>query len=193
MPTFLNMAVCCAMNQNRSMEAHGLLQKKGFKVSSYGTSNNIKLPGMSITQPNIYSFNTTYREIYNDLREKNENFYRNTGLLHLLQRNISLKEKPESFFEVERAFDLVITCEERCFVFIFEYYGRKEYLNDYSDGVFYLVNFDIKDTPSDAILGANEILQFVKIIEDCNLDIDTAIEKFCEIKKCTLLYTVLNK
>ena len=52
----LKVAVVCSSNMNRSMEAHSVLAKKNFSVSSYGTGNQIKIPGKSKHEPNIYPF-----------------------------------------------------------------------------------------------------------------------------------------
>ena len=68
-------AVICASNQNRSMEAHQALGKKGFEVDSYGTNNMIKVPGPAADRPNAYPFGTTYEQIYNDLKNKDSNLY----------------------------------------------------------------------------------------------------------------------
>jgi RNA polymerase II subunit A C-terminal domain phosphatase SSU72 len=69
-------AVVCASNQNRSVEAHALFLSKGFKNTfSYGTSSKCKLPGPSIDKPNIYPFGTPYRRIYEELRNQNPELY----------------------------------------------------------------------------------------------------------------------
>ena len=50
----LRHAMVCAFNQNRSMEAHALLKKHGFDVSSYGTGAHMKMLGTSIRETNVY-------------------------------------------------------------------------------------------------------------------------------------------
>lgn len=65
-------AVVCSSNQNRSMEAHSVLLKKGFNVRSFGSGNQVKLPGPSPTQPNVYDFSVTYDDMYNDLLAKDK-------------------------------------------------------------------------------------------------------------------------
>lgn len=70
-------AVICASNQNRSMETHHLFQERGVpNVFSYGTGSQIKLPGPTRNQPNVYDFGvTTYQEIFNDLSAKDRDLY----------------------------------------------------------------------------------------------------------------------
>ena len=50
-------------------------RKKGFNVRSFGTGNQVKLPGPSPTSPNIYDFSTTYDEMYKDLLRKDFDLY----------------------------------------------------------------------------------------------------------------------
>lgn len=50
-------------------------RKKGFKVRSFGSGNQVKLPGSSADSPNVYNFNTTYDEMYQDLKSKDPALY----------------------------------------------------------------------------------------------------------------------
>ena len=49
--------------------------KKGFKVQSFGTGSAVKLPGTGPSQPNVYSFETTYEHMYQDLQQKDAQLY----------------------------------------------------------------------------------------------------------------------
>jgi hypothetical protein len=72
----LRIALVCASNQNRSMETHALLIKKGYQnVSSYGTNGKVRLPGPAPDQPLIYEFGTSYASIIEDLRSRDEELY----------------------------------------------------------------------------------------------------------------------
>ncbi|WUR03244.1 RNA polymerase II subunit A C-terminal domain phosphatase SSU72 [Vairimorpha necatrix] len=152
----MKIAVCCAMNQNRSMEAHKVLQNSGYEIDSYGTNNQIKIPGETLETPNIYKFGTSYREIYEDLHNKNAPFYEKIGILKMLERNMKIKNYAENFFEKNVHHDLIITAEEKCFVAIYE-----NKIKNSGNIKTFLINFDIKDTISDASSGALEIKDFI--------------------------------
>jgi len=57
------------------MEAHSLLKRQGFDVSSYGTGAHVKLPGPSIREPNVYEFGTPYKQMFEELRRKDPELY----------------------------------------------------------------------------------------------------------------------
>jgi hypothetical protein len=52
-----------------------VVRKKGFRVSSFGTGNQVKLPGPSPDKPNVYDFSITYDEMYKDLWRKDPDLY----------------------------------------------------------------------------------------------------------------------
>jgi RNA polymerase II subunit A C-terminal domain phosphatase SSU72 len=127
----LSIAVVCSSNQNRSMEAHYLLQKRGFRVRSFGTGAQVKLPGSSPSEPNVYKFDTSYAEMHEDLSRRDLEFYTQNGLLSMLERNKRMKIKPERFQECHDRFHLIFTVEDRVFDILLEdLYTRPR--NDFS-------------------------------------------------------------
>jgi RNA polymerase II subunit A C-terminal domain phosphatase SSU72 len=56
-------------------------RKRGFDVQSFGSGNQVKLPGPSPDRPNIYDFGTSYNDIYNDLASKDKTLLVNTFYL----------------------------------------------------------------------------------------------------------------
>ncbi|EOB12435.1 RNA polymerase II subunit A C-terminal domain phosphatase ssu72 [Nosema bombycis CQ1] len=179
----MKIAVVCAMNQNRSMEAHKVLLEAGFQVDSYGTNKNIKIPGESIDKPNVYPFGVSYLEIYEDLKNNNEIFYERIGMLKMLKRNMKIKEKALNYYQCNNViYDLVITAEEKCFTSIFNEINYK-----------FLINFDIKDNLLDASEGAQEILKFVKNVAELKGGFEEkvkgALEKYTETTGKMLIFT----
>lgn len=49
--------------------------KRDFNVKSFGSGTVVKLPGPGPDRPNIYSFTTTYDEMYKDLLRKDSQLY----------------------------------------------------------------------------------------------------------------------
>ncbi|XP_020255100.1 RNA polymerase II subunit A C-terminal domain phosphatase SSU72-like [Asparagus officinalis] len=113
----LRYAMVCSSKQNRSMEAHSLLQRHGFDVSSYGTRAHVKLPGPSYREPNIYEFRTPYHKMYDDLLRKNPELYKRNGILPMLKRNMSVKLAPQRWQDnaADGPFDVVLSFEDRVF------------------------------------------------------------------------------
>ncbi|CAB3982616.1 RNA polymerase II subunit A C-terminal domain phosphatase SSU72 [Paramuricea clavata] len=172
----LKIAVVCSSNQNRSMEAHKFLSKKGFNVKSYGSGNQVKLPGASPTQPNVYSFHTTYDEMYKDLLRKDRQLYTQNGILHMLDRNRRIKARPERFQDTKENFDIVITAEERVYDQVVESLESREPVT-YSP--VHVINIDIQDNHEEATLGAFLVCNLCEQIskaEDTEGEIDEILE-----------------
>ncbi|KAK6462421.1 RNA polymerase II subunit A [Scheffersomyces coipomensis] len=168
----LKICTVCASNNNRSMEAHKQLRDAGYNVKSFGTGSAVRLPGPSIDKPNVYDFGTPYEDIYQDLIGQScRKMYEANGLIHMLDRNRKVKSAPEKWQNNAYAgkFDLVITCEERCFDSVLEdlmfRMYNKEDQNDVRQ-VVHIINIDIKDDNENALLGGKGILKLVNMIHD---------------------------
>nr|XP_024381800.1 RNA polymerase II subunit A C-terminal domain phosphatase SSU72-like isoform X2 [Physcomitrium patens] len=148
----LRHAMVCASNQNRSMEAHALLQRQGLNVSSYGTGSHVKLPGPSAREPNVYSFGTPYRVMLEDLMKKDPELYKRNGLLQMLKRNLGVKEAPQRWQDnaADGTFDVVFTFEERVFDTVIDDLENRE-TNLMKLAL--IINMDVKDNHDEAAIG----------------------------------------
>lgn len=165
------------------MEAHLRLSSASYPVISFGTGSLVRLPGPSINQPNVYTFNSkTYDEIYNELSSKDRGLYRANGILNMLERNRSVKRVPERWqdWPVGRprlghqsdrgsrgseggVVDVVITCEERCWDAVVDnLLERGSPLNK----PVHVINVDIKDNHEEALVGGNAILDLANSLNE---------------------------
>ncbi|TKS71791.1 RNA polymerase II subunit A C-terminal domain phosphatase SSU72 [Collichthys lucidus] len=199
----LRVAVVCSSNQNRSMEAHNILSKRGFDVRSFGTGSHVKLPGPAPDKPNVYDFKTTYVQMYNDLvcRPLTVGYevqtcipayqrYTQNGILHMLDRNKRIKSKPERFQNCKDKFDLVITCEERVYDQVLEDLNSRE--QETLQPV-HVINVDIQDNHEEATLGAFlicELCQCIQHTDDMENEIDELLQEFEEKSNRPFLHTV---
>eukprot|EP00040_Diaphanoeca_grandis_P013403 m.67753 g.67753 ORF g.67753 m.67753 type:complete len:236 (+) comp23865_c0_seq1:948-1655(+) len=187
----LKFAVVCSSNQNRSMEAHLFMARKGFLVESYGSGNQVKIPGPSIDKPNSYDFGKwTYDEIYNDLVDKDEELYRQNGMLKMVDRNRDIKSAPQRFQDEIEEFDVVVTCEARVFDQVVEGLEARE---ESSFKPVHVCNVEIKDTHESATLGALHIVDLcdkLEQVEDLDDAIDEVVAKFEENSGESVMHTV---
>ncbi|KAI8914759.1 hypothetical protein PhCBS80983_g00837 [Powellomyces hirtus] len=184
------LAVICASNQNRSMEAHNVLQKAGYVVSSYGTGSAVRLPGPAADKPNIYAFGLPYNDMFNDLLKKDANLYKANGLLSMLDRNRRIKRAPERWQESRDVFDVIISCEERCFDSACEDLNSRP--SDLNRPV-HLINIEIVDNHQEAAVGGQLILQLVNMIAqspDRDADLDRILDDFSARTKAQVMHTV---
>ena len=181
----LKFCTVCASNQNRSMEAHLRLAAASYPCISFGTGSLVRLPGPTITQPNVYAFNTTsYRSMYDELSAKDPRLYRANGLLTMLERNLGVKWGPERWQDwpigaprldhiskgdkgakgAEAGFvDVVITCEERCWdAVVDDLISRGGGLNR----PVHVINVDIRDNHEEALVGGKAILDLADTLNE---------------------------
>ncbi|OQO15011.1 RNA polymerase II subunit A C-terminal domain phosphatase ssu72 [Cryoendolithus antarcticus] len=184
----LKFCTVCASNNNRSMEAHLRLTTapNPYPTISFGTGSLVRLPGPSITQPNVYNFNSTsYSAMYEELLSKDARLYRLNGILPMLERNKGVKWGPERWQDwrigVPRVgkrvwgegqgewdsdkgakgaeggvVDVVFTCEERCWDAVVD-----DLLSRGSplNRPVHVFNVDIKDNHEEALVGGKAILE----------------------------------
>ncbi|KAI0473723.1 RNA polymerase II subunit A C-terminal domain phosphatase SSU72 [Xylariaceae sp. FL0804] len=171
----LRLCTVCASNQNRSMEAHLRLSEAYYPVISFGTGSLVRLPGPTITQPNVYPFNkVSYDTMFKELDEKDRRLYTANGLLNMIGRNRGIKWGPERWQDwqigiprVEHTkdrgssgseggvVDVVFTCEERCWdAVIDDLLNRGSPLNR----PVHVINVDIKDNHEEAAIGGRGIV-----------------------------------
>ena len=184
----LKFCTVCASNNNRSMEAHLRLTTApsgAYPTISFGTGSLVRLPGPSITQPNVYHFNSTsYSAMYEELAAKDPRLYRANGILPMLERNRNVKWGPERWqdwrvgvprvgkrngdgdaeYRSDKGYtgteagtvDIVITCEERCWdAVVDDLLTRGSPLNR----PVHVFNVDIKDNHEEALVGGKAILE----------------------------------
>lgn len=186
----LSVAVVCSSNQNRSMEAHSFLSKRGYNVRSFGTGSQVKLPGATLDKPNIYDFNTTYDEMYRDLMRKDPELYTQNGILHMLDRNRRIKPMPERFQACKEKFNVIITCEERVYDQVIEDFETRE-KEDMQPA--HIINIDIQDNHEEATIGAFLISDLATMLfesDDLDNDIDEILQDFEPRARRPILHTV---
>jgi len=165
------------------MEAHLRLSLAHHPVISFGTGSLIRLPGPTMTQPNVYPFNvTSYDKMYADLEAADAKLYRANGVLNMLARNRAVKFGPERWQdwavgkprlrnEADRGsagteggvVDVVVTCEERCWDAVVDnLLERGSPLNR----PVHVINVDIKDNHEEALVGGRAILDLAGRLDE---------------------------
>jgi RNA polymerase II subunit A C-terminal domain phosphatase SSU72 len=159
------------------MVAHLRLSLAAYPVISFGTGSLVRLPGPTITQPNVYPFNSiSYASMYAELSAKDARLYRANGVLNMVERNKSVKYGPERWqdwavgqprldkYRNDKGYagteagvvDVVVTCEERCWDAVVDnLLERGAPLNR----PVHIINVDIRDNHEEALVGGNAILE----------------------------------
>lgn len=155
------------------MVAHLTLKNAGFNVSSYGTGSAVRMPGPSANKPVVYPFGTPYNDMYHELEQIDQRLYTANGVLMMLDRNRQIKDHPERWHEKDptKIFDVVFTCEERCFDAVCQdLLQRGTKLNR----MVHVINVEIKDNHEEAVVGGKGILELANMLVEDN-DVDSNI------------------
>jgi RNA polymerase II subunit A C-terminal domain phosphatase SSU72 len=159
-------------------------------VRSFGTGKEVKLPGPSLQSPNIYDFNTSYEFMLKDLTNKDKTLYTQNGILHMLERNKRIKQKPERFQEFKEQFDVIFTVEERIFDQVIEdLETRDKVLNQ----PVHIINIDVADNHEDATLGAFLLYELAQILlksSDMENEIDEDLQDYESKIKRPILHSI---
>ncbi|CAG9466385.1 unnamed protein product [Pedinophyceae sp. YPF-701] len=159
----LHFAMVCASNMNRSMEAHTVLKRHNFKVSSFGVGGSVKLPGPTADQPNIYDFGTPYKDIHADLSRQDPELYRRNGLIMMLERNMGVKTAPQRWQETRSVpFDVVITFEMSVFDRLIDDMLKREGMHFKT---MLVINIDVKDSDEESKKAAPQAMRLCQMLE----------------------------
>ncbi|BFG33237.1 RNA polymerase II subunit A C-terminal domain phosphatase SSU72 [Prunus yedoensis var. nudiflora] len=185
-------AMVCSSNQNRSMEAHSLLKRQGFDVSSYGTGAHVKLPGPSLREPNVYDFGTPYKQMFDDLRRKDPELYKRNGILPMLKRNSTVKLAPQRWQDnaADGSFDVVFTFEEKVFDMVLEDLNNRDHV---LKKCALIINLEVKDNHEEAAVGARlalDLCQEIEAAESWEDSIDDIVTGFEKQQRRKLLYSI---
>ncbi|GME82665.1 unnamed protein product [Ambrosiozyma monospora] len=184
----LKFCTVCASNNNRSMEAHKVLKEHGFIVRSYGTGSAVRLPGVNFNEPNVFPFGTPYTSILERLNQQDEKVHTRNGVLDMTHRNIKVKTAPERWpyynqphqilpaeehpeFKDELDFQVVITCEERCFdAVVDDFLNRSYFKPSPTSTATHCFNVEIRDDHESARAGGGAILDLANWLKDAYTD-----------------------
>jgi len=173
----------CSSNMNRSMEAHKQLKRKGLDVSSYGVGTMVRLPAPNNSQA-IFPFGTPYREIYDKLRENDGgSWYKNNGLLGMVERNMEIKDHPERWQEIPNLsgkFNIVFCFEERVFDQLMENVSNREPENVDEPLPLHIVNLEVTDNTEEATVGAQIALDFCLRANEAADQLDDELPRIVE-------------
>jgi len=194
MSDHLRFAMICASNVNRSVAAHMKLLEAGFSsdaVESYGVGQAVKLPGEAVDSPNRYEFDAVaYQEILDDLKAKNESFYRSKGILDMLERDVTVKRGPNKWQSRNRTrdrFDIILTFEKRVFDVVVE---------DLSAGsglACAVINMEVMDTATEAVEAAPDAVMLCQAIREAGEweeTIEDVLEEFTSKRDRSVEYEI---
>ncbi|KAJ3062827.1 hypothetical protein HDU98_001331, partial [Podochytrium sp. JEL0797] len=89
-------------------------------VTTKSSASGIVFCGLAVVSSKGNRFDTPYEDIHKDLVTKDRILYAQNGLLMMLERNMATKRSPESWQLSREIFNVIFTCEERCYDAVLE-------------------------------------------------------------------------
>ena len=167
-----------------------MLKQSGFNVGSFGVGTQVKLPGLSQSTPNVYQFGTPYRDIYDDLKSQNEELYKKSGMLEMIQRDLCVKEAPQKFQDNTQPYDIIVTFEEIVMDKVLEHFAKVDPSLMRPVAV---VNLEVKDSHEEAAIAAPVALHLCSMIdkaEEWEDELDAILESFHDETGRKAIYNV---
>jgi RNA polymerase II subunit A C-terminal domain phosphatase SSU72 len=109
---------------------------------------------------------------------KDKRLYTEMGMLHILDRNRRIKERPEKFQDSTTTFDVILTCEEKVYDQVATSFEERQSTREQP---VHLLNLDVVDTPEDATIGAFllcELCQMMAASEDLDDEMEEVVQDF---------------
>ncbi|KAG9393806.1 RNA polymerase II subunit A [Carpediemonas membranifera] len=169
-PILFRTALVCASNVNRSIEAHRFFLEQGYPaelIGSYGAADAIRLPsptGFPLTAQFSPSglarspgSKTTYQRLIDECMRRGADFYTREGIIAMLERDMTVKDCPESFQQTFRGRhvalpSLVITFDRIVYSELAQFIAMELQRGDVDELL--LVNIATVDSIAGASLGA---------------------------------------
>mmetsp|Transcript_4784 Transcript_4784/g.5924 ORF Transcript_4784/g.5924 Transcript_4784/m.5924 type:complete len:210 (-) Transcript_4784:203-832(-) len=175
------LALVCNSNVNRSLEGHRILKEKGFgRVWSYGVGSKVRLPG--IRGPSVYMFGTPFEAMQRDLENKNYNWYKDRGILDMLDRDAKVKKAPRRWQdEKKRNYDLILAYDIRAYnILIEEFESSRGQLGCHP---VHIIGWYVEDRYYEAREAAETLYKFIcklHSFEDWQTKIASLVDSFFE-------------
>ena len=111
----------------------------------------------------------SYQDMYEQLIQENERHYRNTGVLHMLERNKQIKLRPQRFQEASseylRDVDFVFCLESRVFADVVDDLTCQRVPSGDMRPI-HVLNLETEDSGSGAKTGAAWMARLARLLED---------------------------
>lgn len=146
-----------------------MLGNAHLTVESYGTGTQVRLPGRSAMEPQVFKFGSRYEDMFKSLAatDSDEAFFLQNGVLGLCRRGSSVKQCPQRWQDTSNAditkHDVAIAFEERIFDAVVEDLQTREPTEEFEP--IHVICLDTKDNPHEAKIQGRIALELCWLLE----------------------------